>query len=508
MEMTIKRKHPKALPILFLTEMWERFGFYIVEGLLVLYMTQALGFSDSQSYAVLGGFTALVYIMPVFGGYIADKVFGFRVTIILGGLMLCAGYALLALSRFLYQYVVDFPVFKNDSHVFLYLSLGVVVIGNGFFKPNISSLLGKLYSKGDQLREVGFTIFYVGINLGVMLSTLLVGFVKNRWGWSVGFALASVGLLLGVIIFSSGLKLLKDAGKKPENLTNIAWFTVLLQNKIIFTFTLIVLVAIASFLLFQSQLAEIILYIVGVLLLLGLLFTAFLQERVVRNKFLALIILTLSSVVFWAIFFQLFFSLNLFISRDVNRDVFGFTIPTIAFISLESFFIIIIGPMMAALWRYLNLKNKNLSMPFKFALANLVIALAFLVLIIGASTVSDNTSLVNPLWIVAAYFLVTVAELLLSPLGLYAVTILSPPRLIGMMMGVWFVALGFGGDLAGVIAKFSSIPKNIPSRLQEVMLYRHAFSEYAYMALAVGVVMLILVPFVRGLIRSDQQQKS
>ncbi len=478
-------KHPKALPNLFLTEMWERFGFYIIEGFLILYMTQVFNFTDSKGYAILGAFTAMVYIAPVFGGYIADKILGFKRTIIFGAILLALGYGMIAFG----------------GRELFFTAMSVIIIGNGLFKPNISSLLGKLYKDGDERREAGFTIFYVGINLGVLLSTLISGLVKQHFGWVAGFSLASVGLIIGLITFSRALNKLGRIGDVPVLRHNASRFTRLLKHKIMLVFCLFICGLFAYTLLTFRELANDVLYCIGIILIISLFWMASKRERSARNKMIALIMLTLFSVVFWAVFFQMFFSLNLFIDRDVNRQVFSVTIPTIAFISLEAIFIIAFGPLLAKLWQALTQRKINPSTPMKFALANFVIAWAFFILVV-AIHFHGAAGLINPWWLVLSYFFVTIGELLLSPLGLSAVTVLSPPRLVGMLMGVWFVALGFGGEFAGIIAKFSSIPKGMTDRLAEIQLYSHAFFQYAMMALVVGIIILCCVPWMKRLIQA------
>lgn len=466
--MASKQKHPKALPYLFLTEMWERFGFYVVQGMLVLFMTKSYGFSDDKSYTILGVFSALAYIAPMIGGLIADRLLGFKQAIIWGGVFLCSGYAFLAVS---------------GPHNF-YFALATIIVGNGLFKPNISSLLGTLYAPGDTARDAGFTIFYVGINLGALLAGVSSGFIKDHFGWHTGFALASVGLLIGLFTFMLGVKWggiqLHVALKKHRFLTT-PWL-------MIYCLAAIPLIGMT---LRSSFIGKWLLPVVGIFLLFFVFFLAYKQNPRDRNRLITLNILIIASIIFWMIWMQIFFSANLFIDRLVNKEVFGFHVPTTVFYALESVFVILLGPIFAGVWQSLSEHDKSSSPFLKFVFAIFFAGLGFLTLAFS-TFYPDSQHLVNPLWIVLSYFLITTGELLLSPIGLSAVTMLSPPHLTGMMMGIWFVALGFGGAFAGWLAKFSSIPESAKDAISQLPIYRAAFFHYALLAFAVAIVLFII----------------
>jgi POT family proton-dependent oligopeptide transporter len=469
------REHPRALPYLFLTEMWERFGFYVVQGMLVLYMTKSFGFSDSQSYTIMGVFSALAYISPFPGGFLADRVLGFRAAVIIGGFFLSAGYAMLALPW---------------THEF-YLSLATIIVGNGLFKPNVSSLLGSLYEVGDPKREAGFTIFYMGINLGVLLAGVSSGYVKDNFGWHAGFALASIGLLLGLIIFCCGIKYLLKA---RNNMGEMPVASAKMKMGIVAGCLLMIFI-ISEFL--QNELlTKWFLPLAGVVLLVFLLYTAWRQEASDRKQFLSLIALILSSVIFWMIFLQLFFSANLFIDRLVNKQVGSFHIPTTAFYSLESIFVLLLGPGFAWSWHTLSQNSRNPSPFLKFVLSIIFVGLGFFALACSTYFADDN-HLVNPLWVVLSYLMLTIGELLLSPIGLSAVTTLSPRKIVGMMMGIWFVALGFGGEFAGSLAKLSNVPDGVTSLVDVMLIYRGAFFDYAWIAFGVAVLLFVVHLFLR-----------
>jgi POT family proton-dependent oligopeptide transporter len=466
------KDHPKALPYLFLTEMWERYGFYVVQGMLVLYMTKAFGFSDNKSYTILGVFTALAYIAPMLGGFLADTLLGFKQAVIWGGIFLILGYGMLALP------------WSNG----FYLALATIIVGNGLFKPNISSLLGALYPPGDAARDSGFTIFYIGINLGVLLSGISSGVIKNHFGWHAAFGLASLGLIIGILTFClgikyGGIKSARAAIPKPKN-------TFLSKPWLIFY--CLVTIVLFSFSLQSHWVGDYLLPIVGVLLLFFIFFLALRQPAPYRQQLITLNILIISAVVFWTIYLQMFFSVNLFIDRLVDKQVFGINIPTTVFYALESVFIILVGPGLAWSWQTLNLNNRNPSPFIKFILAIALVGLAFLILGLGTYFYNE-AHLINPLWIVVSYFMITLGEMLLSPIGLSAVTMLSPPQLTGMMMGIWFVSLGFGGEFAGWLAKLASIDEKAPDMFTQLPVYRHAFMQFSILAFGVAVGLFILL---------------
>lgn len=461
--------HPKALPYLFLTEMWERFGFYVLQGLLVLYMTQYFGYSDSMSYTILGTFTALVYIAPIVGGFLADRLLGFRRAIIWGGLFLVIGYALMSIA----------------TKATFYPAMATIIVGNGLFKPNISSLLGTQYSIDNPRRDSGFTIFYIGINIGALLAGLSSGYIKDYFGWHVSFILASVGLIIGLATFTYGLKYIKI----PESLLPLQKYRHL-HSPWLLAYAVIAIILL-SLLLGNEVVANWLLPIVGIFLLAFLSILTLRQQPQYRHSLFILIILILSSIAFWMLFLQMFFSANLFIDRLVNKDWCGIPISTTVFYALESVFIILLGPLFAWSWQILSQNHSNPSPVSKFALGIFFAGLGFLTLAIS-TYFSNDAGLINPLWIALAYLFITIGELLLSPIGLSAVTFLSPPHLVGMMMGIWFVATGFGGIFAGWLAKLSSVPETTTELATKLSIYQHAFLTYAYIAFGVAVVLFLV----------------
>ncbi len=479
----MQQSQPRALKPLFLTEMWERYGFYIVQGLLIFFLTNALGFSDTKADIISGEYLALVYISPILGGFLADRVMGFRHSIMLGAVLLCAGYAIVATSH----------------HELIFWGLATVIMGNGFLKPNISSYLGDFYNDNDPRRDGGFTIFYMGINIGSALATLSAGYLQRYLGWSLSFAAASFGMLIAIWSFYYGYRYFENLGL-PKTKANIQpAYLRCLANPISIGIICLTGIALSYALLKYASVGNVLLIILGAFLFTFLIMYAFKFERQARNRLIALIILITSSIVFWAIFFQLFISINLFVERNVDRQLFHFTIPAVNFISLEAIFIIALGLPFAYMWQRLHKRKVHPSYSIKFALAMFTTALAMGLLMLGIHF-TPGSGMTQAFWVVIVYFFVTVGELLLSPIGLSMVTELAPKQLTGLMMGIWFMALGFGGSLGGELAEMASIPKNLISDVHmSNVIYSHAFANFGLIALATGVLLLILTPWLRRL---------
>lgn len=458
--------HPRALPFLFLTEVWERFGFYINHGLLVLYMTEYFGYSDGESYLILGIFTALVYISPLLGGYVANRFLGFKTSIVWGGLFLVLGYGLLALPH---------------AKSWLYLALAIVIVGNGLFKPNISSLLGLQYDEEDSRRDAGFTIFYIGINVGSFLAGLSSGYIRLYFGWHLSYAIASIGIFIGLATFLFGYKYLRDQIVVQERK----------HTPLIFVCTLFVIGVIYYLMRFHGV-ADKILPVAGILILAGLIVLTLKQTGAWRTKMLVLNVLVISGVSFWTMYFQMFYSANLFVDRFVEKSFLGIPLTTTIFYASEAVFLIMLGPIFAYLWNKLAEKNINPSPIAKFILGLAFISLAFFILSFSTHFAND-AGMIEAWWVFLSYSMITIGELLLSPIGLSAITLFSPPTLLGLMMGVWFVSLGYGGMFAGWIAQFANIPSDALSTAAKLEIYRNAFMDYSY--IGVGTVILLILTY-------------
>lgn len=478
-------RQPKALAPLFLTEMWERFGYYIISSLLIFYLVNRLQLSDAKSFTILSEFTALVYIAPLAGGFFSDKILGPRYSILIGAALLGIGYLLLAI----------------DAHQLLFLSLSIVVIGNGLLKPNIASFLGEFYYGDDPRRDAGFTLFYMGINLGALIAISGSGFIQEKMGWEATFIAAAIGMVLALATFCFGFKAYENRGLpiSPQQIKSKALR--FLRWKISIALLILACIGIAYALLESSNVAQIIQAVVGVLTVIGLVCLAYQYEKLQRNKFLALIILTLASVVFWGLFFQVFSAVNLFTERDVHRSLFSVLIPPNTFIALESVFILIFGPFLAWLWQTLHVKKRDPTPGMKFSLAMFFVAVAMWILVLAIHWHRPD-GLINPGWVLVFYVFLTLGEMLLSPIGLSMVTELSPPHLSGFMMGIWFMALGFGAELSGFLSKQATVPENTIDIQVTHQIYAQAFFRDALLSLIVCIILLALSPWLKRLTRA------
>lgn len=476
----MKLDHPKGLYILFFSEMWERFSYYGMRSLLVLYMTKSLLYGDSKAYGVYGAYTALVYAWPVVGGILADRFLGYRRAIILGGILMAMGHFCMAVP----------------NEIVFYIALSLLCLGNGFFKPNVSSIVGKLYGEGDPRRDAGFTIFYMGINLGAFLSPLVCGLVGEIFGWHFGFSLAGVGMLIGLGVFLKGQKLLEDKGLPPDPVL------VKKRSPLLYLFCVLAIPLIALGL-SQNQYIGNILYITGILILAFLIYIALTSEKIARDRLLVVIGLMVFHTTFWAFFEQAGSSLTLFTDRNVARNVLGWLMPASVAQSFNPFFIILLAPLFSRMWFGLQSFGRQPSIPTKFVLGLIQVGLGFGILVFGASF-AKQTGMTALIWLVLAYFLHTTGELCISPVGLSAVTKLSPAKAVGTVMGAWFLTISFAQHLGAIIARLTATQSEaqiaeVVSPVYSLPIYSSVFLDIFWVALAVSIVLLLLTPFFKRL---------
>jgi len=457
--------HPRGLSTLFFTEMWERFSFYGMRALLILYMTApltggGLGFDTPRAASIYGWYTFGVYAAAIPGGWVADRLIGQYRSVLLGGIIIALGHFSLAFAAM--------PTF--------YTGLVLIVIGTGLLKPNISTMVGSLYDENDARRDAGFSIFYMGINLGAFIAPLVVGTLGQRVDWHVGFGAAGIGMTLGLVQYVAGkrrlLPALERLGQAPAAVRPAA---VPAARGAAFTaaeWKRIAAIVVALFTAAEwKRIAAIVMA----------LFTAAEWKRIA-----AVGVLFVFSTLFWGAFEQAGSSLNLFADRLTRLSVFGREFPSTWFQSVNSLFIILLAPVLAWLW--IRLGQRQPSSPTKFALGLLFAGLGFLLLVPAAGIAQGQGIRVSPMWLVAVYLLHTIGELCLSPVGLSIVTKLAPARIVGAMMGVWFLSIAVGNKLSGWVAGFfESLP------LPQV------FGAVAATTLAAAVVLALLVRPVRRL---------
>lgn len=433
--MNQQNNHPASLRVFFATELWERYGFYVIQTLLALYLVKHFNWNDTDVYALVGSFTALTYVSPVIGGWVADKLLGQKRTIIVGGIILLFCYLVLG--------------FIDSNHALL-CSLAGIAVGTGLFKPNISSLLGNEYPDNSMHRERGFTIFYMGITLGIILGCTLPSQLNFYFGWSVSFISASIGMSLGLLIFILGVL--------RYQIRDYAAYQYEIKS-IVFAIGVVIALWLVSLLILMYTTLANIAFIGIVLISVGFfLYTIKKQSRHDARKTLVIGLLCMISIVFWAFYFQMFLSFTLFIARAVKPSLFGLQFPPPYYVSIQSFGAIIFGLYLARRHDKANSQHAGIQSANKFLLSMCFMTAAFLSLTV-ICRISGSETLLSPLLLIPIYLMISLAELLLYPVGLSIVTVLSPRKKVSTMTGIFFVSLGVGGFLGGKLAELAAIPQ-------------------------------------------------
>ena len=439
---------PIGLYILFLTEMWERFSYYGMRALLVLYMTTetigddrgaGLGWTSKEALALYGWYTMLVYVMSIPGGMIADKLIGQKKAVLLGAIVLCLGHGVLVLT--------DIWAFYT---------------GVGLLKPNISTMVGGLYKEGDIRRDKGFSIFYIGINLGSLLATMIVGLVVAEWGWHAGFGLAGIVMLLGLINYVAGQKYLTQVGNfvppKKDDPNEISYgklYGKLFKSPTQLLFTVILLAAsLYGWYVLEWGYGLLFVFLTAVISLLMMIYKE-LDSQIFKDRFMVLLLSFIMVIVFWGAFEQAGGLMNLYTESKVDRVLFGWEIPTVMFQSLNAGFIILFATVVASYWAKRKLKGKEGSSLFKMALGIIIMGFGFLFMVFAAMEF-EKSGTSSMIWLVLAYLFHTIGELCLSPVALSFITKLTPVKYASLMMGVYFAATGLGSKVAGIVGEAAS----------------------------------------------------
>ena len=469
--------HPRGLSTLFFTEMWERFSFYGMRALLILFMTAApaaggLGFDTVTAGAIYGLYTSMVYMTTLPGGWIADRLIGPQRAVLYGGILIACGHFSMAVP----------------SLTTFYLGLFLIVIGTGLLKGNVSVIVGRLYSANDVRRDAGYSIFYMGINTGAFIAPLICGYLGQRVSWHIGFASAGVGMVLGLVQYSLGRKYLGDAGRDPAKAASpeaqarqrsqaLRWTGLAVAAMVI-----VGLAAYSGVLpITPTQVAD----AAGVFLLgltvafFGWLYLSAGWTPAERKQLYVVGVLFLAAALFWSQFEQAGSTLNLFADRDSNNTILGYEFPSSWYQSLNSLFIITLAPVFAWLWVWLGRRGKEPSSPTKFGWGLVLVGTGFAVLV-GGAVLAEQGVKVSPMWLVVVYFLHTCGELSLSPVGLSAMSKLAPVRIGGLIMGVWFLASSVGNYIGGRLAGF-----------YESMTLPSLFGAVAMFGIGAGVLLLL-----------------
>ncbi len=578
--------HPKGLYVCFTTELWERFSFYGMKYLLLLYLTKYHLFTDEMGLDVLGSYAGLVYALPLIGGMIADRFLGMRKSVLFGGILLSLGHILMAVEGYQAIFyaagttltedltlasgevlaagtvlVEDITMRDTAALKVFYLALALIVMGVGYLKPNISTIVGKLYAPEDPRRDSGFTIFYMGINIGSFTATLLCGWLGETFGWKYGFGAAGIGMIIGLFSFTYGQKFLHGHAEPtdPEKLKKsflgpinvewsiyllslpvlgVLWYLVQHEPVVLITQNVFLIIAIVSLILYSmihkrmdqdnrlafviagvaivsgicavianlhpiggiEAYADEVLYL-SIALIVGFVIYGFLTHYSDEfGRTVVLMILILSTIVFWALFEQSAGSMTLYADRVVDRSIGNTTFTAAQFGSLNAGFIMLLAIPFAALWTWLAKKNLEPSTPVKFGLGIFQAGLGFGALVIGARF-PDAAGQVAMIWLVLAYLLHTTGELCLSPVGLSAVTKLSIGNVVGVSMGTWFLATALSETVATRIGKMAAIGRDssaeVVASASALDTYTQLFEFLMWFGMGVGLFMIIISPILR-----------
>lgn len=524
-----RKTHPRALFVLFFAEMWERFSYYGMRALLTLYMAKELfaalaeGEAKAQALGIYGSYTSMVYLTPIIGGILADKVLGFRKAVIFGGLLMTAGHFALALEGM---------VFPGNMNLF-FLSLSFIIVGNGFFKPNISSFLGNFYGLNDSRKDGAFTIFYMGVNIGSLLAIVTCGYVGEQISWHYGFGLAGIGMLLGLLVFwLAGPTVFGKKGINPSSVENFPEvieeedikllhgtkadrmaalekdaenFELVQDAKtkrnqwLTYVITLVGIPVVSLFLnLSDAVTLALIILSIGIL---GVLFAMSLKQDTKESKerLWVVMVLFLFHAVFWALFEQAGGSITLFTDTNVDRVVFGSEIPASIFQFFNAFFIMTLAPVFSIMWVKLRASKKEPTTPMKFVLGLAQLALGFGVIVVGSKFFATD-GLVPVVFLVFMYLFHSTGELSLSPVGLSMITKLSPKKAVGFVMGAWFLSIALANKMAGKIGELTAsedISEN--ATLSETLdVYSSTYLTWGIFVVGgAALILLVLVPTLR-----------
>lgn len=474
---------PRGLMTLFFSEMWERFCYYGMRTLLTLFLVKSLMKGDAEASLIYGAYTGLVYAAPILGGKMADKYLGYRYAVILGAILMAIG---------------EFLLLGGNESLML-IGMGALIVGNGYFKANISTIVGKLYSDNDPRRDSGFTIFYIGINIGALLATTLVAYVGETYGFEYGFGLAGLGMLAGLFIFyagrnnyaaAAGLEV-TEAGKKkvlgPLNAVQVI------------TIGSLFLIPLCYILILRNEFLDYILLGLFIFISISMIKAGITEDKeknvgIWKDRMIALIIFMLINITFWACFEQAGTSLTLFADRNVDRAIMGWDMPASMTQFFNPFFIITFGSIFSLMWVKLDKIGKNPSIPLKFAFGIIQLGLGFLVTLIGVKFMNESFQ-VPLLTLVFVYLLHTTGELFLSPIGLSMVTKLSPQSFSGTAMGAWFLSFAIANYVGGKIATLTGGHGDDGAALtveEGLIKYTEVFSTIGYVLLSIALLIIIL----------------
>ncbi len=491
--MSQRKAHPKALFALFFAEMWERFSFYGMRALLILYMTKVLfdqmaqGEADARAYGIYGAYNALLYAAPLLGGLLADRIMGFRHAIILGGIFMALGQFTLAASAG-----------AGLGELSFFIGLSLLTVGNGFFKPNISSFLGTFYEKNDPRKDRAFTIFYMGINIGAFLAPLTCGYLGQRIDWSLGFLVAGVGMVAGIIVFYFSRHIFESMGTPPNVQEYKKPFVLGLSRQWLIIIGSFLIIPVFSLLINAELVTSYILVIGGVAIIGYLIITSLrAEDKAQGQRMIVFIFLFFFHMIFWMLFEQAGGSLNILTDRYVNLH--GLEASQLQ--SLNPLYIILLAPVFSWIWSRLSKVGKEPRTPTKFLLGLLQMAAGYFIIVWGIRSVigtADQGTLVPLIFLFGMYLFHTTGELSLSPVGLSVVTKLAPAKVVGFVMGAWFLSIAFAHKIAGELGKLIAEPQETALASDALKAFADVYLMWGvYIVLGIALILLLLSPILK-----------
>jgi POT family proton-dependent oligopeptide transporter len=459
-------KQPPAFYLIFSIELWERFGYYGLQGIMALYLVRQLHLSEADSMTLFSSFSALVYGFVAIGGWLGDKILGSKRMIVLGALVLACGYALIALS--------------NHQVSWVYYGMATIAVGNGLFKANPSALLSTCYKKDDPRIDGAFTMYYMAVNLGSLISMTLTPLLADAYGWSTAFALSVVGMVITLVNFAFFGKIIKEYGSRADfNRLNVRHLLTVIAG-------ILVLITVSTWLLHNQQIARLALALVTLVIVIIFVKETLRLKSAERRRMCVAAIMMLEAVVFFVLYSQMPTSLNFFAIHNVEHKILGFTIDPLQFQALNPLWIIVASPILAAVY---NKMGNSLPMPHKFAIGMVLCSCAFLVLPLGAQ-LANQQGIVSVRWLVLSYALQSVGELMISGLGLAMVAQLVVQRLMGFIMGAWFLTTAAAAIIAGKVAALTAVPENITDAHASLAIYSHVFLQIGLVTAVIAILML------------------
>ncbi|OTA20344.1 Di/tripeptide permease [Xenorhabdus beddingii] len=473
---------PKPFFMIFFVELWERFGYYGVQGILAVYFVQHLGFSEEQSFITFGAFTALVYGLISVGGYVGDHILGTKRTLVLGAIVMAIGYFMIGMS-----------IMKPEL---IFYALGTVAVGNGLFKANPASLLAKCYRPQDPRLDGAFTLFYMSINLGSLVSLSLAPVIADKYGYTVTYNICGIGLIIALLVYFTCRRIVHNIGSRPDHLplNPLKLLAVLVGS--------VAMIGACSWLLHNIKIANIALFVITTVVVLIFFWQAFKQNKAGRNKMFVAFILMLQAVVFFILYGQMPMSLNFFAINNVHHQLLGFNVNPISFQALNPFWIIVISPILAVVYTKLGAKGKDFSMPAKFTFGMFLCSLGFLTAA-ASGFFADAQGITSPWFIVLVYLFQSVGELMISALGLAMVAAFVPSYLTGFILGMWFLSQAVASMLASHVAAFTATPVGMTDPLQTLPIYTGVFGKIGVATLVVAVIMAFMVPWLNRIMKEE-----